>query len=300
LKELLVIVNPAAGRGRGGRSWPPVRKRLEEAKVEFDEAFTSRSGEGFSIAEQAAGDYRCIAAAGGDGTVHEVVNGLMRAGAKAGLAVIPAFAVIPLGSGDDFAKLLAPGDPVDRLRNPKPRRFDIGRIRSGLETRYFANGMDIGFGAHGARNVSSVPGFLTGLAAYLGALALTLVRYPLLNVRLQLDEARPFQLTTAMTAAMNGTTFGGSFRVCPDARPDDGLLDLLLVGAVGRLAILQLVPKIMRGSHAGDPRVRLLRAQRATIESEIPLLVEADGEIAFQEATRLEIDLLPAALRVFA
>jgi diacylglycerol kinase family enzyme len=74
----------------------------------------------------------------------------------------------------------------------------------------------------------------------------------------------------------------------------------LLVDAVGRLEILQLVPKIMRGSHAGDPRLRMVRAQRATIESEVPLLVEADGEIAFQGANRLEIDLLPAALRVFA
>lgn len=294
MKELLVIVNPAAGRGRAGRSWPSVRKKLEEAKVEFEEAFTSRSGDGIPIAEQAAGDYRCIAAAGGDGTVHEVVNGLMRAGGEA------AFAVIPLGSGDDFAKLFAPRDPIDRLREPRPRQFDVGRIRSGPQTRYFANGMDIGFGAHGARNVASVPGFLTGLGAYLGALVLTLVRYPLLQVRLQLDEAPPFELTTAMTAAMNGTTFGGSFRVCPDARPDDGLLDLLLVGAVGRLEILRLVPKIMRGSHAGDPRLRLVRAKHVMIDSEAPLLVEADGEIAFQEANRLEIDLLPAALRVFA
>ena len=79
-----------------------------------------------------------------------------------------------------------------------------------------------------------------------------------------------------------------------------GLLDLLLVDAVGRLKILQLVPKIMRGTHAGDARLRLVRAKRVTIESEIPLLVEADGEIAFQDARRLEIDLLPAALRVFA
>lgn len=294
MKELLVIVNRSAGRGRSGRSWPAVRKKLEEANVRFEEAFTSRSGEGVSIAEQSAGEYRCIAAAGGDGTVHEVVNGLMRAGRGT------AFALIPLGSGDDYAKLFGPGDAIDRLRNPRPRQFDVGRIRSGPEIRFFANGMDIGFGAHGARNIASVPGFLTGLGAYLGALALTLARYPLLRVRLQLDDAPPFELTTAMTAAMIGTTFGGSFRVCPEARPDDGLLDLLLVGAVGRLEILQLVPKIMRGSHAGDPCLRLLRAKRVSIEADTPLLVEADGEIAFQDAKRLEIDLLPAALRVFA
>jgi diacylglycerol kinase family enzyme len=216
--------------------------------------------------------------------VHEVVNGLMRAGRGT------AFGVVPLGSGDDFAKL------VSRDRE----YFDVGRIVAGGETRYFANGMDIGFGAHGARNVTRVPRFLTGLGAYLGALVLTMVKYPLLRVRIQLDEAPPFELTTAMTAVMNGTTFGGSFRVCPGARPDDGLLDLLLVDAVSRLEILQLVPKIMRGTHAGDPRLRLVRARRVVIDSEIPLLVEADGEIAFHEAKRLEIALLPGALRVLA
>jgi diacylglycerol kinase family enzyme len=218
--------------------------------------------------------------------VHEVVNGLMRAGGKAVLGVIP------LGSGDDFAKLLG---SVKATAN-----FDVGRITSGTEVHYFANGMDIGFGAHGARNVKRVPRFLTGFGAYLGALVLTMVRYPLLRVRLQFDDAPPFEFTTAMTAVMNGTTFGGSFRVCPEARPDDGLLDVLLVEAVGRLEILQLVPKILRGAHAGDPRLRLVRAKRVTIRSEEPLLVEADGEIAFEGARELKIELLPGALRVFA
>lgn len=103
-----------------------------------------------------------------------------------------------------------------------------------------------------------------------------------------------------MTAVMNGTTFGGSFRVCPDARPDDGLLDVLLVQAVGRLEILQLVPRIMRGTHGGDRRLRLTRARRVRIESAEPLLVEADGEIAFPDARGLQIDLLPSALAVLS
>jgi diacylglycerol kinase (ATP) len=250
----------------------------------FDEAVTSRPREATEIAEREAANYERIIAAGGDGTVHEVVNGLMRAGRGT------AFGVVPLGSGDDFAKLIS--SPEQRL--------DVGRICSGAEIRYFANGMDIGFGAHGARNVTRVPRFLTGLGAYLGALVLTMVKYPLLLVRIQLDDAPPFELTTAMTAVMNGTTFGGSFRVCPEARPDDGLFDLLLVDAVSRVEILQLVPKILRGTHAGDARLRLVRAKRVVIDSEIPLLVEADGEIAFHEAKRLEIALLPGALRVLA
>ncbi len=291
MKGILVVRNPVAGRGRAQSEWHGVRGRLNAANVAFDEAVTARPLEAIEIAQKEAGNYACIVAAGGDGTVHEVANGLMRAGAQTALGVIP------LGSGDDFEKLLSSRDPVQRLAAQEPRPFDIGRIVAG-DTRYFANGMDIGFGAHGARNVASVPAFLTGLAAYLGALALTLLRYPSLRVRIQLDDAPPVDLTTAMTAVMNGTTFGGSFRVCPEASAADGLLDVLIVDALGRLAILGLVPKIMRGAHAQDPRLRLLRARRVTIESDTPLLVEADGEIAFDGARRLEIEVLPAALRV--
>jgi diacylglycerol kinase (ATP) len=160
--------------------------------------------------------------------------------------------------------------------------------------------MDIGFGAHAARNTRSVPQFLTGLGIYLGALALTLVRYPKLEVSLQLDGGEVFTQTTAMTAVMNGRAFGGSFHVCPEAQADDGELDLLIADGVGRLAILGLVPRIMRGAHGGDPRLRLVRAKRVVLESAAPLLVEADGEIAFEDARRLEIEILPGALRVLA
>lgn len=235
-----------------------------------------------------------MVACGGDGTVHEVVNGLMRGGRG------PTLGVIPLGSGDDFAKMLGAGDFVERILGGKKRNLDVGKITSQDQTRYFANGMDIGFGAHGARNVASVPRVLTGLGAYLAALVLTLVRYPRLEVRIRIDDGPERALTTVMMAVMNGTTFGGSFRVCPNARADDGELDLLLVDALGRLEILGLVPRIMRGAHAGDPRLELRRARTVTIESELPLLVEADGEIAFNGARRLEIGLLPGALAVLA
>jgi diacylglycerol kinase family enzyme len=235
-----------------------------------------------------------VVAAGGDGTVHEVVNGLLRAGGKAALGVVP------LGSGDDFEKQLAGRPWLLRLKEPVQRKFDAGRIEAGGQVRWFANGMDVGFGAHGAANVRRVPRFLKGFAAYLGALALTMIRYPRLNLRVRLDDAPAFDLSTAMTAVMNGTTFGGSFQVAPDARPDDGQFDLLLVDAIGRVQILQLVPKILKGSHKGDPRVRLLRARRVVIESVEPLLVEADGELAFEGANSLKIDLLPGALRVLA
>jgi len=294
LNRHLVILNPVAGRGRVRREWPRLAGALRAAGVAFDLVETKAPGEGVALAERAARGYDAVIAAGGDGTVHEVANGLLRAGGTA------AFGVLPLGSGDDFAKMLPARDAVERISRPDVRAFDAGCIRSGGVERYFANGMDIGFGAHASRNVRRVPRWLTGLGAYLGALALTLVRYPKLEVRLQLDGGMPFTQTTAMAAVMNGRAFGGSFHVCPEACIDDGELDLLIADGVGRLEILGLVPKIMRGTHAGDPRLRLARARRVLIESGEPLLVEADGEIAIEDARSVEIEILPGALRVLA
>jgi YegS/Rv2252/BmrU family lipid kinase len=294
LSRRLVILNPVAGRGRVRREWPRMAERLRAAGVQFDLAETTAPGAGIGFAERAAREYDAIIAAGGDGTVHEVVNGLLRAGGGAALGVLP------LGSGDDFVKMLPARDAVARIVVPEVRALDAGRIRAGDAERFFANGMDIGFGAHASRNVRNVPALFTGLGAYLGALALTLVRYPKLEVRLQLDGGAPVAQTTAMTAVMNGRAFGGSFHVCPEARVDDGELDLLIADGVGRWEILGLVPRIMRGTHVGHPRLRLARARRVLIESEAPLLVEADGEIVFEDARRLEIEILPGALRVLA
>ena len=292
----LAIVNPAAGRGRVRREWPPLANRLHDAGLEFDSTETGAPGEAVALAERAAKEFDVVIAVGGDGTVHEVVNGLLRAGGGAALGVLP------LGSGDDFVKMLPARDAVERIVQGVPRPCDAGRIQTGRAdaARYFANGMDIGFGAHASRNTRRVPQFLTGLGIYLGALALTLLRYPTLKVRLQLDGGEAYSQSTAMTAVMNGRSFGGSFQVCPEARADDGELDLLIADGVGRLAILGLVPRIMRGTHAGDPRLKLARARRVLIESDAPLLVEADGEIAFEDAQRLEIEVLPGALRVLA
>lgn len=290
----LVVLNPAAGRGRVRREWPRLADRLRRAGVDFDVVETKAPGEAARHAERGAGGYAAVIAAGGDDTVHEVVNGLMRAQGAAALGVLP------LGSGDDFVKLLGPGEAAARIARGAVRAIDVGRIRSGSAERWFANGMDIGFGAHAARNLRRVPGMLTGLGAYLGAIVLTLLRYPTLEVRVQLDDGPVLEQRTSLTAVMNGHTFGGSFRVCPDARADDGELDLLVAQGVGRLEILGIVPKILRGAHAGDPRLRLARARRVVIESHSQLLVEADGEIAFEDARRLEIEVVPGALRVLA
>ena len=307
MRRTLVIRNPNAGRGRAQRAWPEAERALQAAGLEFDAVATDAPGQAAALAERAVQNYVAVVALGGDGTVHEIVNGLLRA--SGGCETI-ALGVLPLGSGDDFAKMLAPQAPVGGMPLPwqaavasiaagRTRMFDAGRLDAGPVMRYFANGMDIGFGARGAANAVAMPQVLKGQARYLGALARTLVDYANPAVRLTIDDAPALELNTTMTAVMNGRCFGGSFWVCPEARADDGLLDVMVAGALGRLAILGLVPKIMRGAHTGDARIRMLRARRVLIESDEPLAVEADGELPFAPARRVEVTVLPGVLRVF-
>jgi diacylglycerol kinase (ATP) len=303
----LVILNPVAGRGRARRLWPQVDAALAAAGVGFDLAETRAPLEAMRLAEGAAGRCAAVIAVGGDGTVHEVVNGLMRAPAGAR----PALGVLPVGSGDDYAKMLPPRSPgaprphgraaLAAIALGRARAHDVGVIRDGeCGERYFANGMDVGFGAHVARNIAQVPRWVTGLGAYLAAIAQTMARYPTLELRLQLDGGEPFAHRSTIAAVMNGRCFGGSFWACPEACADDGLLDVLLADVVSRAQILRLVPKLMRGTHCGEPVLRMLRARRVRIESQTPLIVEADGELPALAGRRLEIEVVPGALRVLA
>lgn len=314
MSSTLVIYNPIAGRGRVNAHWPEVRKALHEAGVDFDAVPTRAPFEAIRLAEKAAQKYDVVVAVGGDGTVHEVANGLLRA---SGEGETIAMGVIPLGNGDDFAKMIPPEvaiggslfdwrAAVDKIARGQTKLFDVGRIsgdglRPELEEgpHYFANSMDVGFGAYGARYVETIPKFLTGFAAYLATVLKTLIDYPNLYVRIQLDDQPPFEQGTTMTAVMNGRCFANGFWVCPDALADDGIFDLMVAEVVGRLTIMRLVPKIMRGTHIDDPVVSMYRACRVVIESDEPLVVEADGEIPYIEAHRLEIENLPGRLRVF-
>jgi diacylglycerol kinase family enzyme len=294
--SILVIYNPAAGRGRVHTHWNQVESALHQAGVKFDAVATSAPLDAMALAERAAGNYEAVVCVGGDGTLHEIVNGLLRA---AGDSETIAVGMVPLGNGDDFAKVIPPETPVggkpfdwrtavDKIAGRQTQLFDVGRIAGdrplperGDGPQYFMNSMDVGFGALGSHNYRSVPSFLTGFSAYLAAVLKTLVDYPTLHLRIQLDDQQPFEQPSTMTAVMNGRCFGNGFWVCPDAR-----------------AILRLVPKIMRGTHTHEPVLRLFQARRVLIESHEPLVVEADGEFPYVQAHRLQVDILPKRLRV--
>lgn len=314
MEKILVIYNPTAGRGRVLEHWPQVEQALHESGIKFDVAPTNAPLDAVRLAEEASGKFDAVVGVGGDGTIHEIVNGLLRASNEA--ETVP-LGIIPLGNGDDFAKMIPPetsiGGKMLNWREVLPKiaagrthSFDVGKIQGGPISpemddgpHYFMNGMDVGFGAQTTYNLRQIPRFLTGLSAYLTAVIKTLIDYKIPRLRLQVDDRPPFEQEATLTAIMNGRCFGSGFWVCPEARADDGFFDLLVSEAVDRLNIMRLVPTIMKGEHLNEPVVKLYRAKRVTIETTEPEVVEVDGEIPYMNARRLEIELLTKRLRVF-
>ncbi len=236
----------------------------------------------------------CVAVAGGDGTVNEAVNGYIGV-ARGGQAL----AVIPLGSGNDFAKMLGAGSDwrlaCDRIAEGRRRRVDAGRCNG----RVFANGIGAGFDAQVALEANRMP-WLRGNAVYGAALARTLLlRYATPQARV-VHDGGVIEGPVTMLAAANGTTYGGAFRIAPQADIADGLLELMVADRLSRAGILGFIPHVLRGTHVGRPGVTLVRSRRINVDFETPLAVHADGEIIARNATRLEIEVLPGALNVAA
>lgn len=313
MSSTLVIYNPTAGNGRARAYWPSVESALLDAGIDFKSIQTTAPFHAQKISQELAQEFSQVIAVGGDGTVHEIVNGLMRASNEQ--ETIP-LGVVPLGNGDDFAKMIPPITPiggkpyewdaaVQKISRGQTQLFDVGRIigdnlRSeyGSGPYYYVNSFDVGFGAHGAKNMTTLPSYFKGLSAYLATIAKTMINYPSLNLRLQLDDQDPLEQSSTITTVMNGRCLANSFWFCPEAQADDGFFDLLVSKKVGRFTILRIIPKIMRGTHTNESVVRMFRAQRVLIESEEPLIVETDGEIPFLEAHRLELSILHKRLRV--
>jgi len=293
--------------------WPLVEQALRQAGLDFEAVPTKAPLHAYQLALEAAQKYDMLVSVGGDGTTHEIVNGLMQASGET--ETIP-LAIVPLGSGDDFAKVIPPEAPVggrpyewpvavEKIIRGQTRLFDVGRmtgdhLRPDLAPgpHYFVNGLDVGFGAHATLNFTTIPRFIKGFTAYLLTIFKTMIKYPLLQVSIQLDDLPPFEQFTTMTAITNGRCFANGFWVCPHAQADDGVLDLMIAQGLSRLEILRLLPKLTSGTHIGDPAVSMARAHRIVITSAEPMVVEADGELPFLETHHLAIEVLPARLKI--
>lgn len=295
-----VILNPAAGKGYAAKAEPKIRQYLKEEGLEFDLVKTERPWHAKELAEQAVREgFELVVAAGGDGTFHEVVNGLMAAsgGEEAGI-----LGMIPMGSGSDFANTV--GVPLDlkkacqRLTQGKSWLVDVGRIILDWQTiRYFDNTVNIGFGGVVTIEARKIKR-LRGIALYLPAVLKTVFLYykaPLVDI--EYDDKK-LSLPAVMICVCNGQREGGGFYVTPDAKPDDGLFDLCITREISRLSMLAHIPRFMKGTHVNSKAVTMARAKHVLISSQDDLVAHADGEILCTESHRIEFEILPKRLRV--
>jgi diacylglycerol kinase family enzyme len=290
--DLCVIFNPRAGRQRAAR-------RLEELRRSWgthaDFRPTSAPGDGEVLAERAAREgFRIVAAAGGDGTVHEVANGLLRA-AQPDVR----FAVVPIGSANDYAHSLefeANGQPS------AVRAVDVGVVRDPAgRSRYFV--CCLGLGLNGAVTLESRQiKRLQGLALYgLATLRALWYRYATPRMTFQMDGQEPWEAPTLMLSVMLGRREGG-FVMAPQARLDDGLFDYLHAGALSRWEVVRFLPRVaVAGPPTNHPKVRLGQCSRLSLRSEAPLTVHIDGEFFARpedNIRELDIRILPRSLQV--
>lgn len=313
MPRIVVVLNPRAGRGRGGQSRADVERLLTAAVPQAAIPTTWRiveteaSGHARELARQAAeSGADILAAAGGDGTLNEVVNGLMGQ-----METNVTLGVLPLGTGNDFARCLGIGTDlnkgVEALVHGVTRPLDVGKMDVGnaavgkeeeqANGRWFLNIAGCGFDAIVAERVNRGFPLLRGTAAYLAAIAHSLLHLKPATLTLTLDGETE-TVRALMCSVANATSYGGGMLVAPDARIDDGLFDICLLREAGRLEFVRAFPRVFKGTHTTHPKVTMRRARRVHIESDVPLPLLIDGEVI--GTTPVTFTLVPHALHVLA
>lgn len=296
-----MIVNPRSGAGGTGRRWVALEAKLRHALGDLEVERTRGPGDAERIAREGvrAGMERVLVA-GGDGTLSEVVTGLL----AADLGGYAQLGLLPLGTGSDFARGLGVPRDLDaalaQLASAKPRPLDAARVdyrdASGREaTRYMLNVASLGVSGLVVQLVEQAPKALGGRLSFLLGTLRALMRFRCPSVRLGVDGEAVFAGPLVLATAANGRYFGGGMLVAPEARLDDGLLDVVVVPEVGRLALLRKLPTIYSGAHLRDPATQLHRGR--VLEADAPpgaVPLEVDGEPLGTLPLRVEI--LPGAI----
>lgn len=304
-----VILNPYSGRGYGGRVRQVVEAALQGAGVPFDLALTEGPGHGIELARRAKREgYGVVAAAGGDGTISEVVNGLVQAAPDGAAGVL---AVLPTGTGNDFASMVGASRKLDvaaqAIAQGSTQRIDVGvaTVRTAEKTlrRYFDNNMGIGLEA--AVTIESYKiKRLSGTMLYLTAALRTVLKMHAPLMRVEWQDAgggtgRRERLTLIISIGNSART-GGGFYLTPGARLDDGLLDVAMADDVSKLHVFGLLPKALFGKHTAHPAVTMLRVRRLLVAIPEGTPVQLDGEVIAEAAQSVEVAVLPAKLDVVA
>jgi YegS/Rv2252/BmrU family lipid kinase len=298
-----IIHNPTSGNGNGLRLLPQIEQLLTKYKLSYDLVRTEIIGHGIELTRQAVKDgYKTIIAAGGDGTVNEVINGLMQC--KLEGLVLPPLGVLSVGRGNDFAGSMGiPADleaGVQALVDDHRRTIDIGRVMGGIypEGRYFGNCVGVGFDAITTIEVHKLPRW-GGFIGFLMAVLKTVFLYNKAPMATTVYDEKTLTQRSLLISIMNGRRLGGGFQMAPNSKPDDGLFDLCIAEQMSSFKVIMMIPHFTRGDQATQPSIKTGQAAHITITAlDGPLPAQTDGEIICVDGTHLEVEALPRQLEI--
>jgi YegS/Rv2252/BmrU family lipid kinase len=295
-----LILNPMADMGHAWTVANDLRPIASQYGAEW--SGTVYPTHATELARQAAEQgYERVIALGGDGTTHEVVNGLMQVPAERR----PALGVVPLGSGNDFAHAIGVPQAADRALahalagTASPIDLGLMTDENGRQ-EYFDNTLGMGFDAVVTIRTHKLP-IVRGFLMYLVAVLQTIiVNHQPSRMKINID-GQEIEQSNLMLTICNGSRQGGGFLVAPDAKNDDGILNYAMVSHCSRLTMLRLLPEVMKGTHGKFPQVTLGTTHRLSLISELPLYIHADGEIYTSFGSNLRqvsFEIVPGALQV--
>jgi YegS/Rv2252/BmrU family lipid kinase len=291
-----VIFNPVSGRGRGARQREIARKLLGD---DFEWLPTQRAGHATDLAREAARQFEVVVGCGGDGTVGDVVRGIVQAGdvqPQDRAPITTTLGLLPLGTGNDVARNL--GIPLDVyqacdiLRSGRTRTIDLGKA-NGMA---FINNAGTGFDAAVMRAMNTSLKFISGPPAFFLAILKTLPTFHPFALTISHDDTAARTFDAMMIAVLNGPVFGGGMRAAPDAQLDDGRLDVIIVRAVSKLRLLPVIAKLQAGGRLEHPAIERFQASRLRLETTPPQPINIDGDV--HPAGPLAIDVMSPGIRV--
>ncbi|MHA0041271.1 diacylglycerol/lipid kinase family protein [Deinococcus sp. PEB2-63] len=295
--ELAVVLNPNAGGGLAAREWPRLRAELERRGLRH--TLIQQENAALALARvQALPAGTALMAVGGDGTVGALLPAVVGTGRP--------LAILPLGTGNDFAGLLglkpgAFGEALDRLAFT-PRAVDALIVRAyhadgRVTERTLLNGLGMGFDADVTANMDRVPPRVRGFARYAWSAVATLKDLMLADVTVDADGVTLYEGPSPIVAVMNGTRYGGGFLISPQSDVRDGLLNVVVGGPMSRLQLSGLLARVLRGTHLGHPLAHHAAARQVSVRWSRPIRAHLDGDLS-APVIRLEAEVRPGAVRL--
>jgi YegS/Rv2252/BmrU family lipid kinase len=300
-RKVKIVLNPMADMGNAWRVARDLRSITEEHGG-VDWSGTVYPGHAIELAKQAGEQgYDMVIAMGGDGTVHEVVNGLMRVSEDKR----PVLGVVPVGSGNDFAHgIHASSNPNEALAcalDGEVSTVDLCRMTDEHgRTEFFDNSLGIGFGAVVTIRSHRLP-LLRGFLMYLTAVIQTIVLdHNPIHMQIETDQEK-WEQKVIYLVLCNGPREGGGFLIAPEAKIDDGILHFAMITDVSRPMMFRIVPEVMKGTHGRFKQVRMGACKKFSLTADLPLYIHTDGEIYSGPGTdlrKVDVEVLPNALKV--